>query len=384
MTLQFILLLFFMFFLFYIGSIVIGYPLFMLFIASLSQKKGKIKKEKVLPSISIIFPFCYEPLERFKNKLVNFDEIIYPRDKLEIIAISDKANSPLLQIAKHYEKIKKIKLLQLPRRRGRTFALKEGCRKAKNEIIIVTDADTLLHPYSLLHMVNLFDEETGAVSGVIEYVNKDLTLSTKTQNLYWQYEILIRKCEGYAKKLLTLTGAFYGVKKKYLCNLPSYIEDEALGLPLMIISEKKSVKFCSKAWAKEIIPESSKMLLKRRERITFGGISTVLNFLKNTSKFNFGLFLQICFHKFLRWFIPLVFLLEFVVSFILSFYFSLFLWVFIPQGLLLLISFITLIINKGLSFLSFSNYLIISLFAISKGIYKKIKGEKLSSWERTT
>jgi cellulose synthase/poly-beta-1,6-N-acetylglucosamine synthase-like glycosyltransferase len=98
----------------------------------------KIKEERFnkdyFPFVSIIIPAINEE-EVIECSLKNLISVYYPKNKKEIIVVSestDKTN----EICERYKKF--VKLIKHSHRMGKWKALNDGIKKAKGEIIVTT------------------------------------------------------------------------------------------------------------------------------------------------------------------------------------------------------------------------------------------------------
>jgi len=93
--------------------------------------------------LSIIIP-CYN---EEKNLEETIKRISLPEVSFEIIIVNDGSEDKTKEVAqKIIEENKNVKLINTPKNRGKTLALKEGLLKAQGEIIIIQDADLTVAP----------------------------------------------------------------------------------------------------------------------------------------------------------------------------------------------------------------------------------------------
>jgi cellulose synthase/poly-beta-1,6-N-acetylglucosamine synthase-like glycosyltransferase len=122
------------------------------------------------PTVSLVIP-TYNEASIIARKLDNVLEIDYPRDKLEVVVVdsasSDETRSIVNRFARDHSRQLDIVLIEQPVRRGKGDAINEALRRARSEIIILTDADVTFPSNSLSRLIeNFYDSKIGAVSGV--------------------------------------------------------------------------------------------------------------------------------------------------------------------------------------------------------------------------
>ena len=87
------------------------------------------------------------------------------------------------------------RLILLPERAGKSNALNQAVRQARNEILIFSDASTLFSPEALQKLVRHFsDPRIGVVCGSLQF--QGTTESKQTEGIFWKYESMLRLMEG--------------------------------------------------------------------------------------------------------------------------------------------------------------------------------------------
>jgi len=135
--------------------------------------------------ISVIIPFRNEE----KNILANLKSIKsqdYPKEKYEVIYINDSSEDNSLKLLQDNKIAGNIKVLSVPEtfsiNAHKKRAVKYGIENSNGKIIVTTDADCLHEKRWLSSLVNNLDEETGFVSGPVEFID-DTTFVSKIQKL---------------------------------------------------------------------------------------------------------------------------------------------------------------------------------------------------------
>jgi len=123
-----------------------------------------------------------------KNEEMNIGNIInclkkqsYPADKYEVIICNDKSTDNTAQIVEYFKNdfhnLKLINIKNTPSGwSSKKWALYNGIKKSKGEIILQTDADCILNINWINAIISQFsDESVGFVSGLTPLFNKDDT-----------------------------------------------------------------------------------------------------------------------------------------------------------------------------------------------------------------
>lgn len=119
------------------------------------------------PTISIIVPVHNEE-SIIAQKVQNIEELIYPKDKIEVIFVDgqskDKTREIILDQAQKCQK--SIRLIKQEKRDGYTNAVITGILGSKGEVIVAMDAASYHYPDAMEHLVKHFsDPKIGVVTG---------------------------------------------------------------------------------------------------------------------------------------------------------------------------------------------------------------------------
>src|SRR4030066_2491873 len=108
----------------------IGYPVFLGFISILIRKSVKVKAV-LLPEVSLIIS-AYNEENSLEGKINNSWRLEYPKDKLEIIVVSDASTDQTDFIVQKYKKYGVI-LKRMEEKLGKTVGLNATVPLAKGE-----------------------------------------------------------------------------------------------------------------------------------------------------------------------------------------------------------------------------------------------------------
>ena len=300
--------------------------------------------------ISIIIPFRNES-ENILGSLRSLENQNYSKGKYEVIYVNDSSDDDSLQKILSAQKSSNIKVISVPddfsTYAHKKRAIRFGISNSTGSIIITTDSDCVHNKEWLQQMVSCFDNETGFVSGPVEFI-EEKTIFEKLQKLEFSG--------------LVLTGAgLIGINKPVICNAANIAYrknayetvngfndqlnlssgDDELLMQKIWSSGKYRIKFC---WNREAIVltkgnDSLQKFYHQRKRWASKGlfyadkiliIKLILIFL-----FYLGLIAQISLSVFLS---P-IFLVSFIISFLIK------------------ITFEYLILKKGLNFIFSKNVL---------------------------
>ena len=194
----------------------IGYPISLIILNKLGKGKMLNIDKKYEPFISIIIP-AHNEENVIENKLKNLIELEYPRNKVEIIIASDNSRDNTDLIVKNFinnNKEENIMLYEVDDRKGKTNAQNEAVRISNGEIIIFSDANSILKKDSLRELVKFMSDETVAyVSGQLVYTNGDISNTSNAESTYWNYDLFMREVESKFGSITAGNGAIYAIRK---------------------------------------------------------------------------------------------------------------------------------------------------------------------------
>ena len=116
----------------------------------------------------------------------------------------------------------------LAERCGKPTALNQGVSMARHDILVFSDAATLIAPDAIRCLVRHFlDPDVGVVCGALRFDGGAEHVAT--EGVYWKYETALRLMEGRLGATLTASGAMYAVRRSAFSPLkPETITDDLL------------------------------------------------------------------------------------------------------------------------------------------------------------
>ncbi len=276
-----------------------GYPLSMIFLSLFIKKK--IKKDTFTPPLTLIIT-AHNEGKRIREKLENTLKIEYPKERLQVIIASDGSTDDTNQIVAEYAN-KGIVLLDVKDRGGKENAQKEAVAYATGDILIFSDAATLLDPQGILAMTSNFaDPSVGCVS------SEDKMITTKGnssgEGFYVRYEMWMRSIETQVNTLVQLSGSFFGARKEVCQDFSTKMtSDFRTLLNSMRLGMRGVIEPGAVGYYKDIQDASREFT--RKSRTIIRGLTVFFNNLEFLNIFKYGLFTyQYISHKLCRWLVP--------------------------------------------------------------------------------
>jgi len=280
--------------------IYIGYPT-LLFFLSLFKKQDFLKKEGFYPSLSLIIP-AYNEEDAIKARIENILHLHYPKEKLEVIIISDSSTDHTDEIVSQYNQ-EGILLKRLPKRSGKMAALNLGAALARGEVLVFSDADVLFKEDNLEKLAAyFFDPQVGCVAGAKKIVTEDKPTSA-TEGAYWKYELFIKKLEAQTGFLAAgASGCNFAIRKKLYAPLNEATAAEDLFLPLMCMSQGYRVAYTPEAISYECLLPSFRAEFRRKIRIVMAGLHALGQLKSELTHLDKLSLFKLFSHKVLRWY----------------------------------------------------------------------------------
>jgi len=189
------------------------------------------EKGKFEPFISVVVPTHNEEII-ISKKIENFLASSYPREKLEIVFVDDSNDSTPDIIQEYSKRFPGIRLIRFHKRMGYSPSMIAGCKATKGEIIVLSDAASLLDVQAIPNLVDHFrDPNIGVVSGndVILSVNEKVGGS---ENLYVKILNFLRTAETRMDSTFYVKGEATAVRRDLIKDLETCSEtfDTTVGL----------------------------------------------------------------------------------------------------------------------------------------------------------
>ena len=296
----------------------IGYPLLMWLVSAFKRPSGskgtdpKITLESDLPSVSFILN-AYNEGAVIQEKLINTLSLNYPRNKLDVMVLSDASSDQTDEITREFAD-QGIRLLRSETRVGKSENLTRFVPASKGSILVFSDANSIYQEDAILRLVSHFgDPKIGYVVGAQRYLRRREHAEHDSENQYWELELKLKEWESNVSSVVGADGAIFAMRKELFEPLqPSDISD-FLG-PLKIVNQGYHGVFEPQAVCYEPPVSSMQRNFYRKVRIVTRSYQAVAKVPSVLLPWKTGWFaIQVWFHKVLRWLSP-VFLILTVVG----------------------------------------------------------------------
>jgi len=283
-------------------------------------------------------------------------------------------------------------LLHLPERNGKIGAMNRGVPCAKNEILVFTDANSMLSENAMKEIVAYFaNPKVGCVAGSKQVMNNRDSNPAIGEGVYWKYEAQLKKFESNIGSTIGAAGELFAIRRELFEIVePDTILDDFV-IAMRIALKGYEMKYANKALSVETESAGIAEEMKRKIRIAAGGFQTMFRMKELHSPFkNFMLFFQFYSHKVLRWlvvpfFIIFLFFLNFFILLASENVSTIYIILFWIQVFFYLLAFAGnfLQIKKHLPrWLFFPYYFVVTNYCQLRGLIRFLKGQQTVNWEK--
>lgn len=282
----------------------VGYPIFVATLALLFPRKQTDGRRDSDPFVSIIVSVHNEE-QGIARKINNCLELLYRHDRIEIIVASDRSTDQTEKIVRKMgAQDCRIHWLASTGRVGKSGVQNLAAQQAHGELLLFTDADTVMPPGVLRTMVQSLGDPTVGLSTATVLFGQGKDAVEKGQGFYWQYELWLRFAESRLGILATGSGQALLVRRELFRPLPPCYGDDCI-MPLDVRAQGYKVVQERNANVCDTMPHSIEGELRTRIRMTARNWTGTLSRPAVLNPLRFPLTaLGLISHKLLRWLTP--------------------------------------------------------------------------------
>jgi cellulose synthase/poly-beta-1,6-N-acetylglucosamine synthase-like glycosyltransferase len=266
-----------------------------------------------------LFVAAYNEKDFVDAKISNSFSLDYPRKKVKNVWVTDGSNDGTPDLLRKYEG---VEVYHLNERGGKIGAMNRGMQFVKTPIVIFSDGNTMLGHESIRRIVNLFsDPKVGCVSGEKRIFNKEKDDAAGAgEGLYWKYESTLKKWDAELYSVVGAAGELFAIRTELFQAVERDTLLDDFIISLRVAMKGYTIQYDPEAYAIESASANVKEELKRKIRISAGGIQSVVRLKSLLNVFKYGtLSFQYISHRVLRWTLaPLCLLIMIPVNFVLA------------------------------------------------------------------
>ncbi len=279
----------------------LGYPVVLWMIAVTRGRRETSVTASDWPTVTVSVP-VYNAASNIRSTLERLLELDYPRDRLQLLVISDGSTDGTDDIVRELAD-RGVELLRIPERKGKTMAENAALAAARGEIIVNVDATVQVPPGSLKPLIRAFEDSTVGVAS-----SRDVSVGTRqhagpaAESTYVGYEMWIRDLETRIGSIVGASGCFYAFRRSIRAK--ALRSDLSWDFASALVAREQGYRSVSVPAATCLVPRTADLRseMKRKVRTMARGISTLLHYRRLMDPSRYGLFaFMLVSHKLLRW-----------------------------------------------------------------------------------
>ena len=283
----------------------IGYGIVLYLLVFLKRLATKAKPladitDDCLPEVTLMV-CAYNEEDIIAEKMDNTRSLDYPSDRLHLVWVTDGSNDNTNSLLAAYPD---VKVIYSPERRGKAAAIKHGIKEIDTEIVMMTDANTMLNPGAVREIARLMqDPRVGCVSGEKKVMARsDSDEAAQGEGLYWKYESTLKRLDSELYSAMGAAGELCVIRRQLMTDIPDDTLLDDFIISMEIVKKGYKIAYTSNAYAMEYGSADLHEESKRKRRIAAGGLQSCwrLRSLMNPLRHPVVAF-QFVSHRVLRW-----------------------------------------------------------------------------------
>lgn len=314
--------------------------------------KGKPQKRELpaddqLPDVTLMI-CAYNEQDIVDFKMENTHQITYP--KLHVVWVTDGSNDSTNDLLAKYHD---VEVIYSPERRGKTAALNHGLSTVKDELIVMTDANTMLNPEAIYEIVRCFmDPKVACVAGEKRVAARhEGQTAAEGEGLYWKYESTLKRLDGELYSAMGAAGELCAIRRSLYEPMPENALLDDFVMSLRMVDKGYKIAYTADAYAMEYGSADLAEESKRKRRIAAGGLQSIWWLKDMMNPFHQPLVaFQFVSHRVLRWSITpiaLLLLIPLNVALVLLKAGTVYNWIWILQIIFYLAAFAGYLLDKN-------------------------------------
>ena len=228
------------------------------------------------PRITVVVP-AYNEGPFIKRTLEGVARAEYPVSGKQIIVVDDGSEDNTGEAVRQFMKDNPgvVEFVQFEENQGKRTAMAEGVRRAKGEIVVFIDSDTIIEENALKYIVAPFeDARVGGATGKVQVENRFKNLLTRMLGVRYIMSFDFYRCTASTYGgVICLSGVISAYRRETLDRIiPGWIEQTFLGnictygddrsLTNYVLKQGYNTVYCRDSVANTLAPETVSRLFK--------------------------------------------------------------------------------------------------------------------------
>lgn len=284
----------------------VGYPLCVALLKALRARP--LRAGPFTPTVTVVIS-AHNEAQHIAATVHNKLTQDYPAALLDVMVVSDASSDGTDEVMQRLAAQEpRVSFLRQEPRSGKTAALNGLLERARGEIVVFSDANSMYRPDAVRNLVAVFaDPDIGYASGRMLYVDPSGSLVGDGCTSYMRYENTLRAYEAAVGSVVGADGGIDAVRRSLYRpmradQLPDFV------LPLDIVEQGYRATYVPQAVLEEETLNSEAAEFRMRQRVALRAYWALLDKRALLNPLRFPLFSwQLASHKLLRYlsFVPL-------------------------------------------------------------------------------
>jgi len=357
----------------------LGYPLTLLALSTVRERS--VRRSDITPAIAVIIA-AYNEETKIDAKLENTLLMEYPRDRLQIIVVSDGSTDGTNRLVTKYAE-RGVQLVETGGRVGKEGAQKRGLSHARGEVIVFTDVATMSDSQCLKNLVrNFADETVGCVTSKDRVIKENGEIGG--EGVYVRYEMWLRTLESRVGSVVGLSGSLFAVRSSLCRDFSGELQSDFRTVLVCIREGLRGVSDPLVVGFYRDLPDESDEF-DRKVRTMVRALTVFFRNIDLLAVWRYGIpsYELLC-HKLLRWLVPLFLLIASVANAFLVFQSVTYLILFVFQLVFYLAAAAGIKKRKNENpLVRVAAYFVRVNLSIAVAWWRYLRGKRIVTWEPT-
>jgi poly-beta-1,6-N-acetyl-D-glucosamine synthase len=283
-----------------VGYAFVGYPAAMALLARVRPRPVRLDSA-FTPHMSLIV-VAYNEADVIDVKLRNVAELDYPRERLEVIVITDGSEDETPDRAARHPG---VKVLHRPERGGKLAAMNRAAGQASGEVLVFSDANNSYSPEALREIAARFaDPGVGLVTGRKQIDDGHGRPLDRAEGLYWRYESRLKEWESKVGSVTAVAGEILAFRREAFYSPPAGTMNDDFVQAMLAAAHGWRLVYAPAALSLERASATIEFEATRRSRLVTGRWQALALMLPSLARRRPALAWQVISHKGLRPVIP--------------------------------------------------------------------------------
>jgi cellulose synthase/poly-beta-1,6-N-acetylglucosamine synthase-like glycosyltransferase len=242
---------------------------------AISFRRRRIHQEiSRCPDIAIVIPTLNEE-DSILSKITNLKNSDYPHNHMTVLVVDGGSTDQTQELVKQeIERGQEIRLVRLEGSRGKTHQISHAFSLLKQDIVVVTDADSTLEASCIKELVAMLVNDPNIA--IVGTTIKPQSILLE-ERLHWKFLNYLWWLEGEVLSAAGISAVCYACRREKVLFPDQNAKADDIHLALMAAGQGHPVRICRKAYATETrVPQTAGELLRFRRRRGGAYVSALL------------------------------------------------------------------------------------------------------------